>query len=124
MRSGGAQDDRAGWRGLQKKLSRFKRVPLIFTSLRRGSRSVFGLACEAFGVELEEAGEDVLIGDFFIRNYGPAVGGEDGVVERAVSVLEPGGVFVIEVGKGARLSANLKENSFGVAVNRHPQRIS
>ena len=55
----------------------------------------------ALGVELEEAGQDVLIGDVFFRNYGPAVGGEDGLVEFAVGVLEPGGIFVVEVGEGA-----------------------
>jgi len=51
---------------------------------------------------LEEAGEDVLIGDVFFRSpnrnlWGPAVGGEDGAVEFAVGVLESGGIFVVEV---------------------------
>ena len=48
---------------------------------------------------MEKAGEDVLIGGV----GRPSVGGEDGAVEFAVRVLEPSGIFVIEVGEGALL---------------------
>ena len=65
----------------------------------QGYTSQVGLIRGALGVELEKAGEGVLTGDVF----GPAVGGEDGVVEFAVGVLQPGGGFVVEVGEGAIL---------------------
>ena len=35
------------------------------------------------------------------ERVGPAVGGEDGLVEGAVGVREPGGTLVVEVGEGA-----------------------
>jgi hypothetical protein len=55
-------------------------------------------------IEGEEAGEDVLGGEGLSSNcQGPAVGGEDGFVQGAVGVGEPGGTGVIEVGEGALL---------------------
>ena len=48
-------------------------------------------------VEGEEMGEYLLGGEV----GGPAVGGEDGFVEGAVGVGEPGGTLVVEVGEGA-----------------------
>ena len=48
-------------------------------------------------VEGEETGEYLLGGEV----GGPAVGGEDGFVEGAVGVGEPGGTLVVEVGEGA-----------------------
>ena len=50
-------------------------------------------------VELEQAGEDFLIADI----GRPTVGGKDGPVEFAVSVLQPRGTFVVEIGEGALL---------------------
>ena len=47
----------------------------------------------ALEVEGEEAFEDLLVGDV----VGPAVGVEDGGVEGAVEVVEPGGSLVVEV---------------------------
>jgi hypothetical protein len=51
----------------------------------------------ALVVEGQEAGEDLLGGE----GVGPGVGGEDGLVEGAVGVVEPGGALVVEVGEGA-----------------------
>jgi hypothetical protein len=47
-------------------------------------------------VERELPFQDFVVGEV----VGPAVGVEDGVVELAVGVLEPGGVLVVEVGQG------------------------
>ena len=51
----------------------------------------------ALVVEGEEAGEDFFFGEV----GGPTVGGEDCLVEGAVSVGEPLGTLVVEVGEGA-----------------------
>ena len=59
-------------------------------------------------IEGEEAGEDVLFGEVG-GIFRPAVGGEDGAVEGAVSVGEPGGTLVIEVGEGALLQVGFGE---------------
>ena len=56
-----------------------------------------GLGRGALVIEGEEVGEDLLGGEV----GGPAVGGEDGFVEGAVGVGEPGGASVVEVGEGA-----------------------
>jgi hypothetical protein len=50
-------------------------------------------------VELKEPGQDILIAQVFR----PAVGGEHGVVQFPVSVLQPGGIFVVQDGQGAPL---------------------
>jgi hypothetical protein len=64
------------------------------------SRSVALPRLRALVVERQEADED-----FLLRQVrGPAVGGEDGCVEGAVSVCEPLGAGVVEVGEGAPLS--------------------
>src|SRR6185437_17134988 len=55
------------------------------------------LLCRALVIEGEEAFEDLGVGE----GGGPAVGGEDGFVEGAVGVGEPGGAFIVEVGEGA-----------------------
>ena len=56
-------------------------------------------------VEGEEVGEDLLGGEGF--GIGPAVGGEDGLVEGAVGVAEPGGAVVVKVGEGTRFEFGL-----------------
>ena len=48
-------------------------------------------------IEFEECGEEFVVG----HGRRPAVGGEDGVVELAVDVVEPGGALVVEIGEGA-----------------------
>jgi hypothetical protein len=64
------------------------------------SRSVALPRLRALVVERQEADED-----FLLRQVrGPAVGGEDSCVEGAVSVCEPLGAGVVEVGEGAPLS--------------------
>ncbi len=58
-----------------------------------------GTRGRSFEVEIEEAGEEVVVG--YVG--GPAVGGEDGVVEGPVGVAEPGRHPVVELGEGALL---------------------
>ena len=53
-------------------------------------------------VQGEETGEDLLGGE----RVGPAVGGEDGLVEGAVGVVEPGGALVVELGERAVLEVD------------------
>ena len=65
-----------------------------------------GVAGGALVVEGEEVGEDLLGGEgLTIKFQGPAVGGEDGLVEGAVGVFQPGafagGAEVVELGEGA-----------------------
>jgi hypothetical protein len=45
-------------------------------------------------VELKESGQNILIAQIFR----PVVGREHGVVEFAMSVLKPRGIFVVQVG--------------------------
>ncbi len=70
-----------------------------FASAGSGCRSGGNLGGGALVVQGEEVGEDLLGGE----GGGPAVGGEDGLVEGSVGVDEPLGASVVEVGKGALL---------------------
>ena len=57
------------------------------------------LSTGPFEVQGQQAFEDVVVGEV----VGPAVGVEDGVVERLVGNVEPGRALVVEVGEGALL---------------------
>ena len=65
--------------------------------------SSVGLGCRPFVIQGQEAGQDF----FFREGGGPSVGGEDGLVEGAMGVVEPGalafGALVVEVGEGTVL---------------------
>ena len=50
---------------------------------------------EALGIERQEADQDLLVSSI----AWPAVGSEDRFIELAVRVLQPGGIFVVEVGE-------------------------
>ncbi len=58
-----------------------------------------GTRGRSFEVEVEEAGQEIIVRDV----GGPGVGGEDGVVEGGVGVAEPGWHGVVELGQGALL---------------------
>jgi hypothetical protein len=64
-------------------------------------------------VEGEEVGEDLLGGEGLTINFQrPAVDGEDGLVEGALGVREPGGALVVEVGEGALLEVGFGDGRF------------
>lgn len=68
-----------------------------------------GLGSSALVVEREQTGEDFLGGEGPAVDFGgPVVGGDDGLVEGAVDVGEPGGALVVEVGEGALLELGLR----------------
>ena len=58
-----------------------------------------GLGGGALVVEGEETFEDLLGSEGLVVDFdGPAIGGEDGFVEGAVGVGEPGGTLVVQIG--------------------------
>lgn len=60
-------------------------------------------------VEREQAGEHVVVG----KIGGPAICGNDGGIQLAVQIVEPGWALIVESGQGALL-----ENGGGSFVNR------
>ena len=56
-------------------------------------------------VEGEGVGEDLL----GVEVGRPAVGGEDGFIQGAVGVVEPGGTLVVEVGEGEAAGRSVRE---------------
>lgn len=56
-----------------------------------------GSASGPLQVECQETAEDL----FVVEVMGPSVGVEDGLVELAVSQLQPGRAAVVEIGQGA-----------------------
>lgn len=74
----------------------------------------FGLVASgaaALQVERQQAGDDLFVTEI-VR---PAVGGEDGLVQRPVGQVEPGRALVVQVGQGA-----LFELGFGQAGRVEP----
>ena len=66
----------------------------------------------SFQVELKESGKNILIAQIFR----PAVGGEHGVVEFAVGVLQSGGIIVVQVRQGVPFQfRNCRRGEIGVA---------